>query len=62
MEGYKSNPEALNKTRELDEIITDILAVKLGIFILISRSMILYLDLTRSITSISAHSIFTKVL
>jgi hypothetical protein len=62
MEGYKSNPEALDKTRELDEIITNILAVKLGVSILISRFMILYSDLIYSITSILIRNIYTKIL
>jgi hypothetical protein len=62
MKGYKSNPKALDKTRELGEIVTNILAVKLEVFIPISRSTILYLDLTHSITLILAYSISTKVL
>jgi hypothetical protein len=61
MEGYKSDPEALDKTRELGEIVTDILAVKLGVSIPISCSAILYLDLTRSITLILARNISTKI-
>jgi hypothetical protein len=51
----------LDKTRELGKIITDILAVKLGVFILISRFAILYSDLIRSITSISTRSVSTKI-
>jgi hypothetical protein len=51
----------LDKTRELDKIVINILAVKLGIFILISRSATLYLDLIRSIISISTCNISTKV-
>jgi hypothetical protein len=62
MEGYKNNPETLDKTKELDEIVTNILAVKLGVFILISRSATLYSDLIYSITSILARSVSTKVL
>jgi hypothetical protein len=62
MEGYKSDPEALDKTRELDKIITNILAVKLKISILISCFTTLYLDLIYSITSILARNISTKVL
>jgi hypothetical protein len=52
----------LDKTRKLGEIVINILAVKLGIFVLISRSAILYLDLTRSITSILARNIFAITL
>jgi hypothetical protein len=51
----------LDKTKELGKIVTDILAVKLGEFVLISRSITLYSDLIYSTTSISARSIFTKV-
>jgi hypothetical protein len=52
----------LDKTKELDEIVINILAVKLGVSVSISCFAILYLDLTRSITSILARSISTKVL
>jgi hypothetical protein len=62
MEGYKSGPEALDETRELGEIVINILAVKLGIFILILRFAILYLDLIYSTTSILVYNISTKAL
>jgi hypothetical protein len=51
----------LDKTRELDKIVTDILAVKLGVSTPISRSAILYSDLIYSTTSILARNISTKV-
>jgi hypothetical protein len=62
MEEYKNNLEALDKTRELDEIIIDILAIKLGISILILYSAILYLDLIYLITLILTRNISTKIL
>jgi hypothetical protein len=62
MEGYKNDPEALNKTRELGEMVTNILAVKLEISVLILRSTTLYLDLIYSITLILARNISTKTL
>jgi hypothetical protein len=51
----------LDKARELGEIVTDILAVKLGASAPTSRSTTPYSDLTRSTTSISARSV-SKVL
>jgi hypothetical protein len=51
----------LDKTKELGEIVTDILVVKLGVSILISRSATLYLDLIRLTTLISVYNIYTKV-
>jgi hypothetical protein len=62
IEGYKSDLEALDKARELGEMVTDILAVKLGVSAPISRSAILYLDLTCSIISITARNVSTKTL
>jgi hypothetical protein len=62
MEGYKSDPEVLDKIKELGEIVINILAVKLGVSVLILYSAILYSDLTYSITSILARSISTKTL